>query len=166
MLWIITKHFACVISFLFGETKSICYCGEVVFVFKVNTYQKAFLRSLSCTNRHSIVTSAERSVITLVNMSARKYNWKGNWVVQFLPCIFFFFLATKKKSASFISFLIIHCNYEVRQSSALVPLATLVVQSNLHKRLLIQNTKKSFRNQSFTVGTFSNASPVSDRDLF
>ena len=70
VLWIMTNHFACV---FFGEKKSIYQCGEVVFVFKVNTCQirqYISLPSIVVRNRHSIMIAAERSVITLVvNMS-------------------------------------------------------------------------------------------------
>ena len=73
VLWIITKHFAC----FFLARRNQYKCGEVVFVFKVNTYQIRQYISLPSIVV-IIVIAAEQSVITLVvNMSTCKYNWKG-----------------------------------------------------------------------------------------
>ena len=69
-----TKHFAC---FFFLARRNQYKCGEVVFVFKLNTYQIRQYISLPSIVV-IIVIAAERSVITLVvNMSTCKYNWKG-----------------------------------------------------------------------------------------
>ena len=78
VLWIMTKLFA---SVFFLARRNQYKCEEIVFVFKVNTYQirqYLSLPSIVVTNRHSIVIATEWSVITLVvNMSTCKYNWKG-----------------------------------------------------------------------------------------
>ena len=70
-----TKHFAC--FFFFLARRNQYKCGEVVFVFKLNTYQIRQYISLPSIVV-IIVIAAERSVITLVvNMSTCKNNWKG-----------------------------------------------------------------------------------------
>ena len=63
--------------FFFLARRNQYKCGEVVFVFKLNTYQIRQYISLPSIVV-IIVIAAERSVITLVvNMSTCKYNWKG-----------------------------------------------------------------------------------------
>ena len=61
VLWIVTKHFACVFNFLFLKLTHVKFDNSIVLI-----------------NRHSIVITAEGSVITLVlNMGTCKDNWKG-----------------------------------------------------------------------------------------
>ena len=74
VLWIMTKHFACV--FFGGKEINVLILFLKLIHLKFRQYIS--LPSIVVTNRHSIVIAAERSVITLVvNMSTCKYNWKG-----------------------------------------------------------------------------------------
>ena len=76
VLWIVTKHFACVLNFFFARRNQYTNVGKT-FLFLKLTHIK-FDNSIVLINQHSIVIAAERSVITLVlNMGTCKDNWKG-----------------------------------------------------------------------------------------
>ena len=76
VLWIVTKHFACVFNFFFARRNQYTNVGKT-FLFLKLTHIK-FDNLIVLINRHSIVIAAERSVITLVlNMGKCKDNWKG-----------------------------------------------------------------------------------------